>query len=205
MNDDREVQRRRGRRAAKVGADFEREFIIDFHEATGIKLKRQLKERREGNLGDIEFDDRVPFGFQCRKRKQGAPLNALLDAEAALVRAGLGDTHYPAGIVERRIGARGKANPRGVIMYHDDWLELLELFLADGQGILPWLGSAKTGSKFPRLWEALEAARIETVLRPGWIPVGIGIVTGGGRNHDLIDYDGWLRVMGALYTRRILG
>ena len=199
-----EVFRRRGRQAQKVGADFEREVFRDFHEHTGMKLERNLNERRGGNLGDNVLHPQVPMVLQCRKTQQANVLKALLDAQEAAANLGVHATHYPVAVLEKRTGP-GSANPRGVAMWRDDWMELLELFLADGQGAIPWLPAHRKATKFPRVWDALAEAQERAKAHPGWVPVGLGIVLGFGQDYVLVDYAGWMRVVGALYSRRILG
>ena len=196
-----------GKNAARTGADWEREWIRDFHTATGVKLDRQLKERREGNLGDIEIHADVPCVFQCRKRKDVSLFSALADAqEAAEYHQVHG--HYPVAVLQKRTGSTGHANPRAVGMFEEDWLDLLETFLADeANGIPSWVAERRTGSKYPRVWDALEDAK-ETAKRTfgklPCVPVGLGIIeTPGEKNVVLVDYDGWLRVVGELFRRKL--
>lgn len=205
-----ETLRRRGKNAKITGERWEREFIRDFRKATGIELQRQLKERRDGNLGDIEVHPQVPLVFQCRKRREVSVFSALEDAREAAKYHGVEETHSPVGVVQKRVGRElpGVPNPRGIAMYQDDWLELLETFLADKTQNPPgWVGVRRKGSTYPRVWDALDEARhmVQTHFTTvQMVPVGIGVITGDeGANIVLVDYDGWLRVVGELFKRRL--
>lgn len=195
----------RGRRAKQVGDEFERKFISDFHDETGKKLSRQLKERRDGNLGDIEVHPDVPMVFQCRKRKKLSVWSALDDALEAAVWWGKEQSHYPVGILERRLGSAAPRNDRAVIQREDDWRDLLETFQADG-GAPNIIMVTKSGAKYPRVWDGLQEAT-ELVERHGssaTTAVCLGIRTDPElENVVLVEYHGWLHIVGELFRRRL--
>lgn len=95
------VLRARGKQAKWIGEAWEREWIHDFRDATTIKMRRQLRENRQGNLGDIEIHERVPMVFQCRKRKKVSVWRALEDADEVAHPLKL----YPVAVVQDRKGA----------------------------------------------------------------------------------------------------
>jgi len=192
--------RRRGKNAKITGDVWEREWIHDFHEATAIKLSRQLLERREGNLGDIEIHERVPFVFQCRKRQQVSTWKALEDADeiAAPIQ------NYPCGVLQVRTGSNGKPNPRAIAMYHDDFVDMVETFKADPDRSAPSVVFVrKYGTKYPRVWDGLaEAQNIVAQSMAGSVAVCQGF-RNDQRTVVLIDYPGFLKIVGELYERRL--
>lgn len=196
---------RRGRNAKTTGDEWEREWIRDFHDATGIKLSRQLRERREGNIGDIEIHDQVPLVMQCRKRKKCSPFQGVSDAKEAAVTLGH-NTHYPIAVLQKRLGVGG-TNPRAIALYLEDWLEIIKSFDCVDLSERPRLQVVtRTGKTYPNLWAGLEEAQeLVNTTTPGSIPVCHGFLK-DWKTHSgyaMVSYWGFLKIMNKLYRGRI--
>lgn len=200
---------RRGRNAKRAGDEFERQWIRDFKEATGIQLSRQLKERRDGNIGDIEIHPKVPYGWQVRKRKDCSIFAAVADSLEALLTLGH-QSHYPVGVCEKRLyGLPGVPNPRGVALHWEDWLEVIQSFDAAPEHRPHFQLVVKTAKTYPNMWAGLEEAR--ALAGPNAIPVCYGklndvdnpIVPEGVSGWAFVDYDGFLRVNALLFRNAI--
>lgn len=199
---------RRGRNAKLTGDRWEREYRRDFEEATGIERKRQLTETREANIGDLELHPDVPFVEQCRKRTDVSIWKALEAAqEASDFWTERGRPRWPVGVVQNRTGG-GSRNPRAMVMWRDEWEEVVGAFGADPETPAPGFTAVpKTSSRMPRMWWGLRDAL--DIAGPGSCAYCIGHRTGTDddgkplRDVVLVDYHGWLRVVGELYRRRI--
>ena len=195
------VLRARGKQAKAIGEAWEREWIADFREATGISMRRQLRENRQGNLGDIEIHERVPMVFQLRKRQRVSVWRALVHAEEVASPLKL----YAVAVVQDRKGsAHGRSkNPRAIGMYRDDFDDMMETFEADPIWAPGLVIIDRKGKKYPRVWDGLEEAqRLVRIAAPVVIPICQG-VREEGRPIVLIDYEGFLRIVGLLYSRKL--
>lgn len=236
MLDDKMVLRARGKQAKAIGEAWEREWIADFCEATKIRMRRQLRENRQGNLGDIEIHERVPMVFQCRKRQKVSVWRALEHASEVADPRKL----YPVAVVQDRKGSFTRTkncpecgqktvvvektpvrrirrcpdghqhtlwsrNPRAIGMYLDDFDDMLETFAAHEDA---WPGIIiidRKGKRYPRVWDGLEEAqRLVETARSAHpvIPICQGLRK-EGRTIMLIDYEGFLRIVGLLYNRNL--
>jgi len=194
-----ETLRRRGKQAKRTGDAFENEVARDYSEACGFTVKRELREVRDGTLGDLQEHPRVPFIHQIRKRKNASVWAAIEDVRD-LAR---GQNRMPVAVVENRTPGNAK-NRKGVLLYLDDLKELLETFEAlppyGDRSMVPrtqW--TKRTGAKYPRVWDGL--AELEVLAAPG-VRICVGhVVT--GEDVALIDYKGWFSILKALYSSKL--
>lgn len=199
---------RRGKNAKITGDRWEREYRRDFEQATGIKRKRQLTETREANIGDLELHPDVPFVEQCRKRRGVSVWKALQAAEeAADFWTERGRPRWPVGVVQDRTGRNGKPNPRAIIMLEEDWRSMVETFRASDEPAPGFTAVPKAAKVYPRVWDGLEEAK--ELAGPGSCAYCIGHRKGSDDEGEpledvvLVDYDGFLHVVGELYRRSL--
>lgn len=83
-----------GSRSRRKGHAWERAVAAMIEEATGVECRRELREVREGNCGDVETD--LPVAVQC---KVGARPNLWSALAEAVEAAGVGD--LPIAVLRR--------------------------------------------------------------------------------------------------------
>lgn len=149
----------RGRRARQAGHRWNNEALNDLSEATGLFLKRQLREVREGNIGDGEVDPRLPILLETKNEKRTSPWRPHAQAREA-VGAFRGEAH-PRGLIPvaalRRSRGRGRPALRVAVVDFDDLREMVELHNAHADTKIAAYTAIREGAR-PRWIDALEEA-----------------------------------------------
>lgn len=159
---------------------------------TGLTIKRQLLEVRDGNLGDIEIHERLPLVLEAKNEVEPSLWEALAQANEVAEGKGL----YPVALIQRRMG-RGRANVRVAGWFADDWKEVAAM-LADFHAMRAVVSVTKEGSVYPRVWDGLEEAIKEAQDRhhpDSAMPVCFG-VREEGRDVVLQRYGDFLWMVG---------
>lgn len=172
----------------------------ELSEATGLTIKRQLLEVREGNLGDIELHERLPLVLEAKNEEDPSVWSALEQANEVAEGRGL----YPVAVLQRRSGVGPIPHERVVGWWADDWKEFAGA-LAEKAIMRPVVSVNKTGKTYPRVWDGLEeaAAEIEEPHQPNnAMPICFGLRE-EGKDVLLQQYEDFLWMVGVAVTSEL--
>lgn len=177
-----------GRANRAAGQRWMQRIARDLSLATGLEIKRQLLEVREGTLGDIEIHPRLPFLIEAKNSERPSIWAALGQIED------LAEEHQlaPIAVLQKRQG-KGGTNIRVAAWYLEDWQELAEQLSEFGLMRLPVI-ERKESPVYPRVWDGLEEAR-EELQEPQWPETSFPVCFGhrkDGKDIVLQTYDSWL-------------
>lgn len=178
-----------GRLNRQRGLRWMNRIARDISVRTGLEIKRQLLEVREGNLGDVEIHERLPFVLEAKNEEDPSVWAALEQANEVAQGRGL----YPIAVIQKRDGRGPIPHTRVVGWYLEDWKELAAT-LADFGLMRLCVSVKKTGQTYPRVWTGLEEAS-EEAAEPQYpdtaMPVAIG-TRENGQDVALQRYDDFL-------------
>jgi len=181
----------RGRRNRAEGNRWMNRIARDLSYHTGLEVKRELLEVREGKLQDVEIHPELPVMIEAKSRGEISIWTTLKEIANRAEELDLVAT----AVLKRRNG-RGVPSERVVAHYAKGWARLVRPLVENGQ-MRPVVEVVKTARVYPRVWSGLQEAQEQAQL-PYHPVTSLPIARGNrleGQDVVLLGYEDWLWMM----------